>query len=125
MVNKNKELAEIEKDLFRDRIATPLFYCLWHCKVSEQSIYDALDTFFTNFINTNIIDMIHNSKELTDSQHIVKETAMRLGKDSLKGCDFSDYYMLIAAIMGYERTVQCGNGSAALLQSFAWRLGNG
>ena len=102
VVNKNKGLTEIEKDLFRDKIATPLFYCLWHCKVSEQSIYDALDAFFTNFINTNIIDMIHNSKDLTSSQHIVKETAIRLGKDSLKANDFSDCYMLIAAIMGYE-----------------------
>lgn len=101
-VNRNSELSEIDKDRFRDRIATTIFYCIWHCEVNEQCIYDVISTFFTNFINTNIMEMLYNSRELTDRQRIVKDTAFCLGKNSLEANDFSDCYMLIAAIAGYE-----------------------
>lgn len=61
-------MPEKSRDKFRDIIATTAFYCIWQCAVGEQYIRLALKTFFVNFINTNIIEMIFNSKKLTEQQ---------------------------------------------------------
>ncbi|MDU5290299.1 MAG: hypothetical protein E6177_07660 [Clostridium sp.] len=98
---KNQDLSEVDQDKFRDKIATIVFYCIWYCKVDEQCVKIVLSTFFTNFINTNIIEMIFNSKKLTEQQQLVRDAVNALGKDAINNSGYSDCYMLIAAIAGY------------------------
>lgn len=101
-IRRNNELSEIDKDKFRDEIATVLFYCIWYCEVGEQCIKDALNTFFANFINTNIMEILYNSRKLTEKQFIVKDIACSIGKEAIEAGSYSDCYMVIAAIVGYE-----------------------
>ncbi|MBM6841345.1 hypothetical protein H6A03_07295 [[Clostridium] spiroforme] len=106
-IQKNEELTENKKDEFRDAIATTLFYCIWNCIVGEQYVKEVLVVFFSNFINTSIMEMIYNSKEMTDQQILVKNTACVMGKAIIESNGYSDYYILIAAILGYEGDPYC------------------
>lgn len=101
-IDKSEKLPEKSRDKFRDIIATTAFYCIWQCTVGEQYIRLALKTFFVNFINTNIIEMIFNSKKLTEQQVMVKEIVCSVGQEAIETGGYSDCYMLIAAILGYE-----------------------
>ena len=101
-IEKSEKLPEKSRDEFRDIIATTVFYCIWQCAVGKQYIRLALKTFFANFINTSIIEMIFNSKKLTEQQVMVKEIACSVGQKVIESGGYSDFYMLIAAILGYE-----------------------
>lgn len=101
-IRKNDELPECDKDKFRDTISETLFYCIWNCTIGEQCVKEVLTVFFTNFINTAIIEMIYNTKELTVQQILVKNILCCMGKETVEAGGYSDYYMLIAVILGYE-----------------------
>lgn len=101
-ITKSEELPEKNRDIFRDAIATTVFYCIWQCAVGERYIRMALKTFFANFINTNIIEMIFNSKKLSEQQIMVKDVVCSVGREAIESGGYSDCYMLIAAILGYE-----------------------
>ncbi len=48
------------------------------------------------------MEMLYNTRELSVSQRFVRETAISFGKDAIAKNEFSDYYMLIAAIEAYK-----------------------
>ena len=95
---------EKDKDDYRNAYATSMFFCIWNCRVSDQSISRALKAFFPNFINTNIVSELYNSRPITegDSERL-RHILYNLGRESIaKEKDpISDYYMLIAAISAY------------------------
>lgn len=96
--------GEKAKDSYRDAYATSMFFCIWNCRVSNQSISRALKAFFPNFINTNIVSELYNSRPITESDsERLRHILHNLGRESIaKEKDpISDYYMLIAAISAY------------------------
>ena len=101
-VKKSKELPEKDKDAFRDKIATAVFYCIWQREVDGVCVEAALMEFYSNFINTNIMEMIYSTHDLNKQQIMVRDIAYSKGKEALREGGYSDYYMLIAAIVGYE-----------------------
>ena len=106
VLDKYDSIEDVDKqDKFRDALATCVFYCTWECKVSEESIRRALKGFFANFINTNIVTEIYNTRTTGE----IKKRKMcpilfDLGQEAItREVDaISDYYMLIAAIEGFS-----------------------
>ena len=102
VINKYRELSEKDKDSFRDKVATSVFFCIWQCAVEEQHIRECLLTFFSNFISSNVLDFIFASKELTEQQILVKEIALSIGRESIERGENSDCFIIVAAIIAND-----------------------
>lgn len=101
-IRRTEELSGEREKEFKDKIATLAFYCIWHCKVGEPYIKEALPVFFDDFINVSMIRMILDSKKLTEQQIYVKKTVCTISQDAIETSGSVDCSMLAAAILGYQ-----------------------
>lgn len=101
-INKSKKLGETDKEIFRDKVATVVFYCIWQHKLGASYIEKVLLEFFANYIDSNIMEMIHSTYELNSNQLMVRDIAASIGRQALKTSGFLACYMILAAIIGYE-----------------------
>lgn len=104
ITEKYVDLVYKKQDKFRDSFATIVFFCLWNCSASEEKITETSKLLFKNFLNTNIVNEIYNSRnshDITDRK--LYKILRGLGRASIsdKQDPASDYYMLIAVMEGY------------------------
>ena len=101
-IRRTEALSGESAEKFKDKIATLVFYCIWHCKVGEQCINEALPVFFDDFINVSMIRMILDSKKLTEQQICVKNAVCAISREAVETRGSFECSMLAAAILGYQ-----------------------